>query len=204
MSPDITLRAQVGYFGQTPKDGASAFVLLDGQKKFERLGLGRDDGLQDISLAIPASVRFLTLMATDHGNDIGHDQVSLRRCATGNCLQQSGRSQNRDRNKASGRASGAAQELAWSPQRSTPPYPKHLPPFMSSFVAIRSKMATKSRPAPSPAFPILNRPLATRRRRFRTTHRVSELDLFGEQSAHSTSDREPIVASSFSDRSGSA
>jgi hypothetical protein len=75
MSSDITLRAQIGYFGQTPKAGASAFVLLDGQKRFERLGLGRDDGLQDLSLAIPASVRFLTLMATDHGNDIGHDQI---------------------------------------------------------------------------------------------------------------------------------
>ena len=75
MPADITLRAQVGYFGQTPKAGASVFVLLDGQKKFERLGLGRDDDLQDLSLAIPASVRFLTLMATDHGNDIGHDQI---------------------------------------------------------------------------------------------------------------------------------
>lgn len=70
-----TLRGSVGYFGQTPKQGASAFVLIDGQIVFQRDQFGRDDGLQAIELSIPAEARFLTLVATDNGNDISHDQV---------------------------------------------------------------------------------------------------------------------------------
>jgi len=71
----LQLRSSVGYFGQTPREGASFHVFLDGNLITERIGLGRDDGLQEIRVAIPATARFLTLMATDHGNGIGHDQI---------------------------------------------------------------------------------------------------------------------------------
>ena len=69
------LRGAVGYFGQTPKAGASVFILIDGQIKFARESFGRADGLQTIDLAIPTNARFLTLVATDNGNDISHDQL---------------------------------------------------------------------------------------------------------------------------------
>lgn len=78
--PDATkllrsLRGGVGYFGQTPKAGASVFILIDGHTQFTREAIGRGDGLLTIDLAIPATARFLTLVATDNGNDISHDQV---------------------------------------------------------------------------------------------------------------------------------
>ena len=74
--PDVVcLNAQAGYFGQTPRSGASFHVFVDGKLQTERRGLGRDDGLVDINVVIPAVAEFLTLMATDNGNDIGHDQI---------------------------------------------------------------------------------------------------------------------------------
>ncbi|MFO0926238.1 MAG: DUF1553 domain-containing protein [Gemmataceae bacterium] len=74
---EVRLRSTAGYFGQTPRNGASLHILLDGVIRFERRGIGRDDGLIDIDLLIPANARFLTLMATDAGNDIGHDQIGF-------------------------------------------------------------------------------------------------------------------------------
>ncbi len=70
-----TLRGEVGYFGQTPKDGASTFVLIDGEIVFKRDPFGRNDGMMNIDITIPDSGRFLTLIATDNGNGISHDQV---------------------------------------------------------------------------------------------------------------------------------
>ena len=72
---DRKLRGEVGYFGQTPKDGASAFVLLDGEVVFKREQFGRNDGMMTIDIAIPDSGRFLTLIAADSGNGISHDQI---------------------------------------------------------------------------------------------------------------------------------
>ncbi len=69
------LRGAVGYFGETPRAGASVFVLLDGQVVYRRESIGRDDGLDAIDLPIPTTARFLTLVATDDGNGIGHDQI---------------------------------------------------------------------------------------------------------------------------------
>lgn len=69
------LFAQVGYFGQTPKAGACFHVFLDGKLITERRGIGRDDGLIDLNVIIPSTAEFLTLMATDNGNGIGHDQI---------------------------------------------------------------------------------------------------------------------------------
>ncbi len=71
----LRLESQVGYFGQTPKRGAQVFVLLDGKIAFQTEAIGRDDGLKDVSLELPESARFLTLMATDAGNEISHDQI---------------------------------------------------------------------------------------------------------------------------------
>ncbi len=71
----VRLSAQAGYFGQTPHEGASFHVFLDGQLLTERRGLGRDDGVVGIEIELPSTGLFLTLMATDNGNDIGHDQI---------------------------------------------------------------------------------------------------------------------------------
>jgi hypothetical protein len=67
--------AKVGYFGQTPTAGADVHVLIDGQVVFKRLGLGRNDGLLDIQCELGPNNTFLTLIATDAGNGISHDQV---------------------------------------------------------------------------------------------------------------------------------
>lgn len=68
-------RSGIGYFGQTEKEGASIYILLDGNEavKYERLG--RTDGLKSIDLPLTPKHRFLTLLITDAGNGIGHDQV---------------------------------------------------------------------------------------------------------------------------------
>ena len=71
----LTLLGEVGYFGQTPKEGASAFVFIDGKIAFKREKFGRNDGMAAINIAIPEGGRFLTLIATDNGNGISHDQV---------------------------------------------------------------------------------------------------------------------------------
>lgn len=75
VSEGLRLRGSVGYFGQTPKNGSSVLVLIDGSTVFRRERLGRDDGTSDINLVIPKGGRFLTLMVTDLDQDIGHDQV---------------------------------------------------------------------------------------------------------------------------------
>ncbi|MBU6384999.1 MAG: DUF1553 domain-containing protein [Planctomycetes bacterium] len=65
----------VGYFGQTPTQGADAYILVDGQVVNKFPGLGRDDGLKSFRIELPKGDSLLTLIATDHGNGIGHDQI---------------------------------------------------------------------------------------------------------------------------------
>ena len=72
---EMSFTAAVGYFGQTPRQGASAFVYVDGELKFQRDSIGRDDGIIAVQVPLPAAARFLTLMATDAANGIGHDQI---------------------------------------------------------------------------------------------------------------------------------
>ena len=72
---ELRLTATAGYFGQTPKDGASFAIYVDGQLKLARKNLGRDDGGIAVEVSIPNDARFLTLMASDGGNGIGHDQI---------------------------------------------------------------------------------------------------------------------------------
>ena len=43
--------------------------------KTQRTAIGRDDGTIPVEVSLPAEARFLTLMATDNGNGIGHDQI---------------------------------------------------------------------------------------------------------------------------------
>lgn len=64
-----------GYFGETPKNGASFAVYLDGESRAARERIGREDGLIAVEIAVPSTARFLTLMATDGGNGISHDQI---------------------------------------------------------------------------------------------------------------------------------
>ena len=72
---EMKFTATAGYFGQTPKNGASFFVYVDGELKANQKNIGRDDGGIAVDVVLPVTARFLTLMATDGGNGIGHDQI---------------------------------------------------------------------------------------------------------------------------------
>jgi len=67
-------RGVVGYGGTTPRDGADYFVFVDGVL-FARGRIGLVDGGTPLDVSLPAAATFLTLVATDAGNGIGHDQV---------------------------------------------------------------------------------------------------------------------------------
>lgn len=72
---EMKFTATAGYFGQTPKNGASYFVYVDGELKANQKNIGRDDGGFAVEVVLSAAARFLTLMSTDGGNGISHDQV---------------------------------------------------------------------------------------------------------------------------------
>lgn len=72
---EMKFTATAGYFGQTPKNGASFSIYVDGESKANHKNIGRDDGGVAVDVPLPATARFLTLMATDGGNGIGHDQI---------------------------------------------------------------------------------------------------------------------------------
>ena len=72
---EMKFTATAGYFGQTPKNGASVSIYVDGESKANHKNIGRDDGGIAVEVPLPPTARFLTLMATDGGNGIGHDQI---------------------------------------------------------------------------------------------------------------------------------
>ena len=72
---EMKFTATAGYFGQTPRNGASFFVYVDGELKAIQKNIGREDGGITVEVVLPAAARFLTLMSTDGGNGIGHDQI---------------------------------------------------------------------------------------------------------------------------------
>ncbi len=72
---EMKFTATAGYFGQTPKNGASYFVYVDGELKANQKNIGRDDGGFAVEVVLPTAARFLTLMSTDGGNGISHDQI---------------------------------------------------------------------------------------------------------------------------------
>lgn len=74
---DLRFTAKLGYFGAVGGFQADAFILLEGKRIGEYRSLSRDDGLRDIEIALPATVRFLTLICTDGGNGYSHDQVGF-------------------------------------------------------------------------------------------------------------------------------
>lgn len=77
-SETLKFTAKVGYFGHLNESAyADARILLDGKILFEHRKLKRADGLQDISLNLPPSARFLTLLSTDGGNGISMDQIGF-------------------------------------------------------------------------------------------------------------------------------
>ncbi|WP_245958245.1 DUF1553 domain-containing protein [Roseimicrobium gellanilyticum] len=76
---DGTLRftAMTGYGGSAAGSKAEFWVFLDGKTAFHRAKFGAKDGGLPLDVSIPASARFLTLMSTDGGDGISHDQVFL-------------------------------------------------------------------------------------------------------------------------------
>lgn len=74
---EMKFTALAGYFGETPRNGASFAVYVDAESRLQKDRIGRDDGVIPVEIAIPATARFLTLMSTDGGNGIGHDQIGF-------------------------------------------------------------------------------------------------------------------------------
>ena len=67
-------RTVVGYGGRTAESGADYFVFLDGTTVAQGR-IGADDSGTPLEISLPAGARFLTLVATDGGNGISHDQI---------------------------------------------------------------------------------------------------------------------------------
>lgn len=69
------LIACAAYGGREPQTRATVRILVDGQERFAIDSLTRESGAIDIEIELPADATFLTLIATDGGDGIGHDQV---------------------------------------------------------------------------------------------------------------------------------
>ena len=69
--------SRVGYFGASGSHRADVWVFVDGRKAFSYKHLQRDKGLQIIDIPLPETANFLTLLATDGGNNYGHDQIGF-------------------------------------------------------------------------------------------------------------------------------
>ena len=67
-------RSIVGYGGITPSNGADYTVALDGEVVAHGR-LGRDDGGVSLNVPLLPGSRYLTLISTDAGNGISHDQI---------------------------------------------------------------------------------------------------------------------------------
>lgn len=74
---EIHFTAKLGYFGAAGNFRADAWIFVDGRKTAAFRGLNRDAGLQSVDVALPSDARFLTLVATDGGNGISHDQIGF-------------------------------------------------------------------------------------------------------------------------------
>ena len=73
----LRFTAKVGYGGKAAGARADFHVYVDGVLAMRRMKFGAEDGGMAIDVNLPASSRFLTLMATDGGDAISHDQVFL-------------------------------------------------------------------------------------------------------------------------------
>ena len=74
---EMKFTASAGYFGEIRHGGASFHVYLDGQLKTKAIGIGHDDGIVPMDVAIDSEAHFLTLIATDNGNGISYDQIGF-------------------------------------------------------------------------------------------------------------------------------
>ncbi len=71
----LRFRAVVGYGGRDGAGRADFHIYVDGVLRERRLGLGSRDAGVPVDVELPLTARFLTLMSTDGGNGIGHDQI---------------------------------------------------------------------------------------------------------------------------------
>ncbi|MEX1223527.1 MAG: DUF1549 domain-containing protein, partial [Pirellulales bacterium] len=71
----LRFRGIAAYGGAAGAFSADVWVLVDGEVRLEKRGLKRDDDPLRIDIELPPETRFLTLIATDGGNDVSHDQV---------------------------------------------------------------------------------------------------------------------------------
>jgi mono/diheme cytochrome c family protein len=76
-SEALRFTAKLAYFGQEGANYADVRIYIDGKMEIEFLRLGRKDGLRDVSVILPATARFLTLVSSDGRDGIGHDQVGF-------------------------------------------------------------------------------------------------------------------------------
>jgi hypothetical protein len=72
---DLRFRATVGYGGRDAAGRADFHVFVDGELRERRMGLSNHDAGVPVDVLLPSTARFLTLMSTDGGNGIGHDQI---------------------------------------------------------------------------------------------------------------------------------
>jgi len=71
----LRFRAIVGYGGRDSAGRADFHVFVDGELRDRHMGLSNRDAGVPVDVALPVTARFLTLMSTDGGNGIGHDQI---------------------------------------------------------------------------------------------------------------------------------
>ncbi len=76
-SKSLRFTAKLGYFGAVGGHHADAWVFVDGKQTAHFPKLKREHGLQQIEVELPASSRFLTLVATDGGNGFSMDQIGF-------------------------------------------------------------------------------------------------------------------------------
>ncbi|HSI64079.1 MAG TPA: DUF1553 domain-containing protein [Candidatus Saccharimonadia bacterium] len=73
----VRLTAVVGYGGSTANSRADFHMYVDGKTVVRRMRFGVKDRGELVDIVIPKEARFLTLMSTDGGDGISHDQVFL-------------------------------------------------------------------------------------------------------------------------------
>lgn len=71
----LRFTAKVGYGGKPGNMTADFHVYVDGELAARRMKFGANDGLIPVDVVLAKDARFLTLMSTDGGNGISHDQV---------------------------------------------------------------------------------------------------------------------------------
>ncbi len=71
----LRFRTVAAYGGAAENYKADAWVYVDGKLTWKKLGLNNSGGAIPLDIPLSEDARFLTLVATDAGNDISHDQV---------------------------------------------------------------------------------------------------------------------------------